>query len=74
MRESKTDEGEGRIIAIPDSLLEEFMAHMGGFTTTTHPKDYVFHHPTIGSKWGQEYYRRAFKAAVESAGLESPRE
>lgn len=71
VRESKTDEGEGRVIAIPDSLLEEFMAHMGR-VHYDRPDDYVFHHPTIGSKWCQDYYRRAFKAAVESAGLEIP--
>jgi integrase len=71
VRESKTEEGEGRSVPIPDVLLEQFMAHLGRVHYKT-PNDYVFHHPTIGSKWGGDYYRRAFKEAVKAAGIEMP--
>jgi integrase len=71
VRESKTEEGEGRSVPIPDVLLEQFMAHLGRVEYKA-PNDYVFHHPTLGSKWGADYYRRAFKEAVKAAGIETP--
>ena len=71
VRESKTAEGEGRVVAIPDPLLEEFIKHLGR-VHYKHPDDYVFHHPTIGSKWSEAYYRDAIKEAVKTAGLEIP--
>jgi integrase len=69
--ESKTKEGEGRSVPIPDILLEQFMQHMGR-VHYNRPDSYVFHHPTIGSKWEQNYYRAAFKEAVKAAGIEIP--
>ena len=72
VRESKTEEGEGRFVPIPDVLLEQFMAHMGRVNYKA-PDDYVFHHPTIGSKWDGNYYRDAVKEAVKTAGIEIPK-
>jgi integrase len=71
VRESKTEESEGRSVPIPDVLLEQFIEHLGR-VHYKHPNDYVFHHPTLGTKWGQDFYRRAFKEAVKTAGIEIP--
>jgi integrase len=71
VRESKTAEGEGRVVGIPDPLLEQFMAHLGR-VHYKHPDDYVFHHPSRGSRWHGRYYGAAIREAVKSAGIEIP--
>ena len=65
--ESKTDEGE-RVLAVPWDLLKEFQAH-GERSHYTHPDDYIFHHPTRGTKWNVRYYHEGVKQAAKTVGI-----
>jgi integrase len=65
--ESKTEEGE-RVLAVPWDLLKEFQAHADR-SHYTHPDDYLFHHPTRGTKWNVRYYHDGVRAAAEAVGI-----
>jgi integrase len=65
--ESKTEEGE-RVLAVPWDLLKEFQAHADR-SHYTHPDDYIFHHPTRGTKWNVRYYHDGVKEAAKAVGI-----
>jgi site-specific recombinase XerD len=66
--ESKTEEGE-RLIALPHSLATELEQHYAA-TRYRADTDYVFAHPTKGSRLCADWFRLEFKAARKAAGIE----
>jgi integrase len=66
--ESKTEEGE-RLIALPHSLAAELEQH---YASTRYRADnnYVFAHPTKGSRMCADWFRLEFKAARQAAGID----
>jgi integrase len=65
--ESKSEEGE-RLIALPAPLVDELMAHYRASTYRS-DDDYVFAHPTKGSRMDGDWFRLEFKAALAAAGI-----
>jgi integrase len=66
--ESKSEEGE-RLIALPHSLATEIERHYAASAYRA-DTDYVFAHPTKGSRLCADWFRLEFKAAREAAGIE----
>ena len=66
--ESKSEEGE-RLIALPHSLTAELEAHYAS-SSYRGDTDYVFGHPTKGSKMDGEWFRQEFIKARGAAGVE----
>ena len=66
--ESKTEEGE-RLIALPHSLAAELERHYAE-TRYRADTDYVFAHPTKGSRLCADWFRLEFKAARQAAGIQ----
>ena len=67
VRESKSEAGE-RSVAIPATLANELRAHFSG-TAYRADADFVFSHPTKGSRVSQEWYAGQFRAALAEAGI-----
>ena len=65
--ESKSEEGE-RLIALAPILARELEAH---YQTSAYRAgtDFVFAHPTRGSRLEHEWYAGAFRAALRAAGI-----
>lgn len=66
--ESKSEEGE-RLIALPHSLATELEQHYAG-TEYRADTDYVFAHPTKGSRMCADWFRLEFANARKKAGIE----
>jgi len=66
--ESKSEEGE-RLIALPRSLAAELERHHAASNYSA-DTDYVFGHPTKGSRLDGEWFRLEFAKAREAAGIE----
>lgn len=66
--ESKSEEGE-RLIALPRSLATELERHYAASRYRS-DTDYVFAHPTKGSRLDGEWFRLEFAKAREAAGVE----
>jgi len=60
-------EGE-RLIALPPALVDELMAHYQSSSYRA-DTDYVFAHPTTGSAWDADEFRRTLDAALAKAGI-----
>lgn len=67
VRESKSEAGE-RSIAIPATLAAELRTHYAGAAYRA-DTDYVFSHPTKGSRVSQEWYAEQFRSALAEAGI-----
>ncbi|MGI9113039.1 MAG: tyrosine-type recombinase/integrase [Gaiellaceae bacterium] len=65
--ESKSEEGE-RLIAVPPILARELEAHYQASAYRA-GADFVFAHPTRGSRLEHEWYAGEFRAALKAAGI-----
>ena len=66
--ESKSQEGE-RLIALAGPLVDELMTHYAG-TAFRSDDDYVFAHPTRGSRADMDWFRGHLDKALTAAGVD----
>lgn len=71
VRVSKSKSGR-RTISLGPLLAEDFWQYRRK-ATYNNDGDFVFAHPTRGSKFCPEWYGREFRAACKAAGVEAPR-
>jgi integrase len=67
VEDAKTEEGN-RSIALSPMLTEALIEHLAGSNFTA-PGDYVFAHPQRGSRMRHEWYAKAFREALTTAGI-----